>query len=62
MDERAETLEEAQQLIEELKDDLREIYQFYHGDPPQLQKIFDRWFPEGQSSSYPFGGAIVRGV
>ncbi|MCB1215831.1 MAG: hypothetical protein R3F46_15955 [bacterium] len=55
MDERAETLEEAQQLIEELKDDLREIYQFYHGDPPQLQKIFDRWFPEGQSSSYPFG-------
>ncbi|MCB1186491.1 hypothetical protein KDL29_04920 [bacterium] len=55
MDGDAETREDLQQLVDELKDDLREVYQYYHGDPPHLQKIFDRWFPDGPLSSYPFG-------
>lgn len=37
------TLEEAIKLIQEMQEDITEIYQYYHGDPLHLQLIFDKW-------------------
>jgi hypothetical protein len=38
--------EDLQKIIQELKEDIADIYQFYHGDPPHLQKIFAKWVIE----------------
>lgn len=38
--------EDLEKIIQELKEDIADIYQFYHGDPPHLQKIFSKWVME----------------
>jgi len=35
--------EAVDKTILELREAITEIYQYYHGDPPHLQKIFDKW-------------------
>ncbi len=40
------TMEDAYRIVQELREDITEIYQYYHGDPVHLQKIFDKWVIE----------------
>ena len=46
MEGNTDKMEDFQKIIKDLKEDITEIYQYYHGDPPHLQKIFDKWVIE----------------